>query len=57
MKTVEIIQEMENYLHICETQGELNYKTVKAYSIDIIQFSNYLIQNQLLLDKMGLATI
>ena len=54
METVKIIQEMENYLHICEIQGELNYKTVKAYRIDITQFSDYLTQNQLLLDKSGI---
>ena len=38
METTEIIMEMENYLHVCGVQRELNNKTVKAYRIDIIQF-------------------
>lgn len=54
METVEIIQEMENYLHVCAAQRELNDKTVKAYRIDITQFLDYLTENQLLLDKCGI---
>lgn len=54
METGEIIQEMENYLHVCEAQRELNDKTLKAYKIDIIQFRDYLIENQFLLDKSGI---
>lgn len=54
METVEIIREMENYLHVCEVQRELNDKTVKAYRIDITQFLDYLTKNQLLLDKSGI---
>lgn len=54
METVELIQEMEKYLHVCEAQRELNDKTVKAYRIDITQCCNYLIANQLLPDKNGI---
>lgn len=54
METVEIIREMEKYLHVCEAQRELNDKTVKAYRIDISQFWDYLTANQLLLDKSGI---
>lgn len=54
METVEIIREMEMYLHVCEAQRELNDKTVKAYRIDITQFYDYLAENQLLLDKGGI---
>lgn len=54
METGKIIQEMENYLHVCEVQRELNDKTVKAYRIDIIQFLDYLAGNQLLVDKNGI---
>ncbi len=54
MKIIGITREMEKYLHICETQRELNYKTVKAYRIDITQFLDYLTENQLLLDKSGI---
>ncbi|MDE5778305.1 MAG: tyrosine-type recombinase/integrase [Lachnospiraceae bacterium] len=54
MEIIEIIQEMENYLHVCEAQRELNHKTVKAYRIDITQFLDYLTVNQLLLDKRGI---
>ena len=54
MKTVEIIQEMRKYLHVCEAQRELNDKTVKAYRIDISQFLDYLTTNQLLPDKIGI---
>lgn len=54
METTEIIREMENYLHVCEAQRELNKKTVKAYRIDIIQFWDYLVGNQLLIDKSGI---
>ena len=54
MDIAEIIREMENYLHVCEAQRELNDKTVKAYKIDISQFLDYLTENQLLLDKKGI---
>ena len=54
METVEIIREMEMYLHVCEAQRELNDKTVKAYRIDITQFFDYLAVNQLLPDKGGI---
>lgn len=54
MEIIEIIQEMERYLHVCEAQRELNDKTVKAYKIDINQFLNYLMENQLLFDKSGI---
>ena len=54
METIEIIREMENYLHVCGVQRELNDKTVKAYRIDITQFLDYLAENQLLLDKDGI---
>ena len=54
METVEIIREMENYLHVCEAQRELNDKTVKAYRIDITQFLDYLTANHLLIDKKGI---
>lgn len=54
METIEIIREMENYLHVCEVQRELNDKTVKAYRIDITQFLDYLTGNQLFLDKNGI---
>lgn len=53
METGEIIQEMENYLHVCEVQRELNDKTVKAYRIDITQFWDYLTRSRLSLDKTG----
>lgn len=53
METGEIIQEMENYLHVCEVQRELNDKTVKAYRIDITQFWDYLTGSRLSLDKTG----
>lgn len=45
---------MENYLHVCEVQRELNDKTVKAYRIDITQFLDYLTGKQLSLDKNGI---
>lgn len=54
MEIKQIACEMENYLHICEVQRELNDKTIKAYKIDITQFLEYLIENQLLLDKKGI---
>lgn len=54
MELVEINREMENYLHVCEAQRELNLKTVKAYRIDITQFLDYLTENQLLLEKRGI---
>ena len=54
METVEIIQEMENYLHVCKAQRELSDKTVKAYRIDISQFLDYLAENRLLPDKSGI---
>lgn len=54
MKTADINREMKNYLHVCETQRELNYKTVKAYRIDITQFLDYLAVNQLSIDKKGI---
>ncbi len=49
-----MIREMENYLHVCGAQRELNDKTVKAYRIDITQFLDYMEENQLLLDKSGI---
>ncbi len=54
MEMIQMIREMEDYLHVCEAQRELNNKTVKAYRIDITQFLDYLTQNQLLLDKSGI---
>lgn len=54
MEIAEIIREMDNYLHVCEAQRELNDKTVKAYRIDITQFLDYLTGNQLSLDKKGI---
>lgn len=54
METGEIIREMDNYLHVCEVQRELNYKTVKAYRIDIYHFWDYMTVNKLLLDKKGI---
>lgn len=54
MKTADINREMKSYLHVCETQRELNYKTVKAYRIDITQFLDYLAVNQLSIDKKGI---
>lgn len=54
METAGVIREMENYLHVCEVQRELNDKTIKAYRIDISQFLNYLTENQLLPDKSGI---
>ncbi len=56
METTEIIMEMENYLHVCGVQRELNNKTVKAYRIDIIQFLDYLAVNQLSFDKKGISS-
>lgn len=54
MEIAEIIREMGNYLHVCESQRELDDKTVKAYRIDITQFLDYMTENQLLLDKGGI---
>jgi integrase/recombinase XerD len=54
MEIIQINQEMESYLHVCEAQRELNDKTVKAYRIDITQFLDYMTENQLLPDKIGI---
>ena len=56
MKLIGLSGEMENYLHVCKAQRELNDKTVKAYRIDITQFLDYLTENHLLLEKEGLIT-
>lgn len=39
------VQTIEQYLAICQYQKNLNWKTVKAYRIDLEQFSDYLIKS------------
>lgn len=32
---------IEEYLNYCKTQKRLDHKTIKAYRIDLTQFSNF----------------
>lgn len=43
------------YLHICQYQKNLDGKTVKAYQIDLRQFSDYLLQKHLEITKESIS--
>lgn len=43
---------MNTYLKYCETVKELNYKTIKAYRIDLIQFELFLNSNEDITNKL-----
>lgn len=40
-------RQTENYLSFCNTRKNLDKKTIKCYSIDLLQFKNHLIKNNL----------
>lgn len=42
------------YLHYCLNQKELDFKTVKAYRIDLTQFFQYLSEHGMEMDKDGI---
>lgn len=55
METKKLLQEIEDYLHICGGQKELDEKTVKAYRTDLLQFMEYMTANHLRCDKQGIT--
>lgn len=43
--SVQLIQEIKEYLYFCNMRKNLNQKTTKAYSIDLRQFYEYIVKN------------
>jgi len=48
-------KEITNYLEFCEYQKNLNFKTIKAYRIDLQQFSSFLEGTDSALSKVNLS--
>lgn len=48
-------EQIRSYLHICRYQKNLDEKTIKAYRIDLRQFSEFLCENQFEISKESIS--
>lgn len=52
---IPIEHSVEQYLKVCRNQKRLDFKTIKAYRIDLHQFSEFLLRNNISLEKASIS--